>query len=332
MKPSTSLLLILLPALAMAAPPAGDATQAPKQDLKDVRQQINALEKEVKVKEANRAEATDALRGRAMTKPSPLLRSSITIRRAGDEVDAEPGFFEGDTVAHCGPTLKGEFARTLNLTCMFTGWTFTRSIRNNAHVHILSALEAAVETIPFAVVGLDFDNGSEFLNHGVIDWAAERTIFFTRSRPYKKNDQATIESKNNHLVRKYGFYYRYDTPEERAALNRLWPLVNDRLNYLTPTTKPIGYGSDRNGRRKRLYDKPRTPLDRLLAAQVLSRAQTAELTAYRDSLNPAEIGRRITALQTVLLKLAKDKTDQLHLATIPSALPDIHKGVRVKAS
>lgn len=276
--------------------------------------------------------ATDALRGYSTTKPSPLLRSSITIRRAGDEVDAEPGFFEGDTVAHCGPTLKGEFARTLNLTCMFTGWTFTRSIRNNAHVHILSALEAAVETIPFAVVGLDFDNGSEFLNHGVIDWAAERTIFFTRSRPYKKNDQATIESKNNHLVRKYGFYYRYDTPEERAALNRLWPLVNDRLNYLTPTIKPIGYGSDRNGRRKRLYDKPRTPLDRLLAAQVLSRAQTAELTAYRDSLNPADLGRRITALQTVLLKLAKDKTDQLHLATIPSALPDIHKGVRVKAS
>ena len=93
------------------------------------------------------------------------------------------------------------------------------------------------------MTGLDFDNGTEFLNKAVIKWAGEREIFFTRSRPYKKNDQATIESKNNHLVRKYGFYYRYDTVEERAVLNRLWRLVNDRLNYLTPTKKPVGYGS-----------------------------------------------------------------------------------------
>ena len=73
----------------------------------------------------------------------------------------------------------------------------------------------------------------------------ERDIYFTRSRPYKKNDQATIESKNNHLVRKYGFYYRYDTSEERHALNRLWKLVNDRLNYLTPTKKPVGSAAAR---------------------------------------------------------------------------------------
>lgn len=154
--------------------------------------------------------ATDAIRGASTTKPSPLLRSAIKVRKAGDEVEAEPGFFEGDTVAHCGPTLKGEFARTLNLTDVHTGWVFTRSVRNNAHVHILSALKAGVVEVPFAVTGLDFDNGSEFLNHAVIKWAADLDIFFTRSRPYKKNDQATIESKNNHLVRKYGFYYRYD--------------------------------------------------------------------------------------------------------------------------
>src|SRR5699024_5861045 len=146
----------------------------------------------------------DALHGLTTTRPSPLLRTSITVRKAGDEVEDEPGFFEGDTVAHCGPTLKGEFARTVNLTCVHTGWVYTRSIRNNAHVHVLAALEDAVTTVPFEVVGLDFDNGSEFINHDVIDWAAGRKIFFTRARPYKKNDQATIESKNNHLVRRYG--------------------------------------------------------------------------------------------------------------------------------
>lgn len=278
------------------------------------------------------APAKATIGGVSTTKPSPLLRSSIAIRRAGDEVEAEPGFFEGDTVAHCGPTLKGEFARTVNLTDVHTGWVFTRTVRNNAHTHILSALQAAVTEIPYEVTGLDFDNGSEFLNAAVIGWAGDRGIYFTRSRPYKKNDQATIESKNNHLVRKYGFYYRYDTEQERLVLNRLWPLVNDRLNYLTPTKKPTGYGTDRNARRTRLYDQPRTPLDRLLAAKVLSPAQEAELVAHRDSLNPAEIGRRIGDLQAVLLKLAKDKTEQLYLAGFPSALPDVRKGIRIKAS
>lgn len=141
------------------------------------------------------AKAKDQIGGVSTTKASPLLRSSITIRKAGDEVEAEPGFFEADTVAHCGPTLKGEFARTLNLTDVYTGWVYTRTIRNNAHTHILTALQHAADEIPYGITGLDFDNGSEFLNHAVIGWAGERGIYFTRSRPYKKNDQATIESK-----------------------------------------------------------------------------------------------------------------------------------------
>ena len=276
--------------------------------------------------------AKDQLRGGSTTKPSALLRSSIKVRKAGDEVEAEPGFFEGDTVAHCGPTLKGEFARTVNLTDVYIGWVFTRTVRNNAHTHILGALKAAVAEIPFEVTGLDFDNGTEFLNKAVITWAGEREIFFTRSRPYKKNDQATIESKNNHLVRKYGFYYRYDTDEERAVLNRLWLLVNDRLNYLTPTKKPVGFGTDRNGHRTRIYDTPATPLDRLLAAKVVSPAQETDLIAYRASLNPAAIGREIADLEAVLLKLAKHKTEQLYLASIPTALPDLRGGIRIKAS
>lgn len=278
------------------------------------------------------AKAKDQISGVSTTKPSPLLRNSIKVRRAGDEVEAEPGFFEGDTVAHCGPTLKGEFARTLNLTDVHTGWVFTRTVRNNAHTHILAALKVSITEIPYGITGLDFDNGTEFLNKPVITWAGDAGIYFTRSRPYKKNDQATIESKNNHLVRKYAFYYRYDTAEERAVLNRLWKLVNDRLNYLTPTIKPIGYASSADGRRRRLYDAPQTPLHRLLAAEVLSPAQQAALIAYRDSLNPAQIGRQIADLQNRLLVLAKEKTEQLYLASFPSALPDIDKGIRIKAS
>lgn len=278
------------------------------------------------------AKAKDQISGISTMKPSLLLRNSIKVRRSGDEVEAEPGFFEGDTVAHCGPTLKGEFARTFNLTDVHTGWVFTRSIRNNAHTHILSGLTSAVTEIPYAITGLDFDNGSEFLNHPVIEWAGTRGIYFTRSRPYKKNDQATIESKNNHVVRKYAFYYRYDTDTERVVLNRLWSLVNDRMNYLTPTIKPTGFSATTDGRRRRVYDAPATPVDRLLAAGVLSAAQRAELCAYRETLNPATIGREIAALQNQLLLLAKDKTEQLYLASIPSALPEVRKGIRVTAS
>lgn len=212
---------------------------------------------------------------------------------------------------------------------MHTGWTFTRSIRNNAETHIIAALTEAIEKIPFAVVGMDFDNGSEFLNHGVVGWAGDLGIYFTRGRPYKKNDQATIESKNGHLVRKHAFYYRYDTAAERKVLNRLWPLVDDQFNFLKPTKKPVGWGSDRAGRRKRLYDDPATPLDRLLRADVLSPAQERELITYRDRLDPLDIARRISDLENRLTSLARDKTEQLYLAQIPTALPEVRKGIRI---
>ena len=100
---------------------------------------------------------------------------------------------------------------------MLTGWTFTRSIRNNAEKHIISALDAAVDAIPFPVLGMDFDNGSEFINHGVVRWAGNLDIYFTRSRPYRKNDQATIESKNNHVVRRYASLLPPRTPTPSAG-------------------------------------------------------------------------------------------------------------------
>ena len=155
----------------------------------------------------------------------------------------------------------------------------------------------------------------------VITWAGSKGIYFTRSRPYKKNDQATIESKNNHLVRRIAFYYRYDTPEERVC-----SIGCGRSSMTGSTTSPrpsnrIGYANSADGRRRRLYDAPQTPLQRLLAAGVLSAAQQAGLIAYRDSLNPAKIGRQIADLQNRLLMLAKEKTEQLYLASIRPPYP-----------
>lgn len=119
-----------------------------------------------------------------------------------------------------------------------------------------------------------------------------------------------MELKINHLVRRYGLYYRYDTPEECVLLNRLWLLVDDRLNYLTPTKKPTGHATGRDRRRRRVYDSPKTPLDRLLAADVLSSVRQSEPTIYRDNLNPDKITREIGDLQDRLLTLAKGKTDR----------------------
>ncbi len=276
------------------------------------------------------ARAKDPIRGKSATRPGHLLRNSITVRKAGDEVEAEPGFFEVDTVAHCGPTLKGEFARSVNFTDMMTGWTFTCSIRNNAHVHIRAAFDQFIEQIPFAVTGIDCDNGSEFINHGLIGWAGERDVFFTRSRPYKSNDQATIESKNNHLVRRYGFYHRYDTAAELALLNELWALVNDRLNFFSPTKKPVGWATDSVGRRKRVYDKPAPPYQRLLAAGILSPTQEAELATYKATLKPTAMQRRITEIQQELTRFAGRKTRRLH-DQITWTAPD-PAGLKIRAS
>jgi hypothetical protein len=322
-------LVVAMPALLDALERHGELVDGRRRYSRAVRAELETMSAATIDRYLAPVKARDPLRGTTTTKPGPLLRNSITVRTAGDEVEDEPGFFEGDTVAHCGPTLKGEFARTLNLTDMCTGWSFSRSIRNNAHRHILAGLDTAVTAIPFMITGLDFDNGGEFINHDVIAWAASKDIFFTRSRPYKKNDQATVESKNNHLVRRYAFYWRYDNPKALALLNALWPLVNDRLNYFTPTKKPVGHTTDAAGRRRRLYDTPATPFDRLLAAGVLSADQKVQLVAYRDSLNPADLARRIQTLQDQLTGLARDPTLALQAAAAKPS-PAISREVKIR--
>lgn len=249
-----------------------------------------------------------ALKGISTTKPGALLRNSITVRKAGDEVEAEPGFFETDTVAHCGPTAKGEFARTLTMTDIVTGWIQLEILRNNARANMLAGLDRAASALPFDIAGLDADNGSEFINHEVMHWAADRLIFFTRSRPYYKNDQATVESKNNHAVRRYGFHYRYDTQDERDILAALWEVVCLKLNFFTATKKPTGWSQDATGKRKRLYDAPTTPYQRLKDSGILSQPQLDELEAVYRSINPAQLTRQILTYQDRLISLAKDKT------------------------
>ena len=254
------------------------------------------------------------LKGISTTKASPLLRTSIKIRTVGDERDGRPGAIEADTVAHCGPSFVGEFARTLTLTDMVTGWTENASIRNNASRWITQTVDELQARFPFPLVSFDSDNGSEFINHDVAEWLQARDIEQTRSRPYRKNDQATVESKNNHVVRKHAFYWRYDTPAGLTLLNQLWPLVSLRLNFFTPTRKPVAYTTAADGRRRRVYDDPKTPWQRVLATAILTEDRIAAAQARVHGVNPADLTRQINQIQIQLTAIARARTEALSAA------------------
>ena len=246
--------------------------------------------------------------GLSGTKPGPLLRNSIQVRKAGDEHEKAPGFVEADLVLHCGPTLAGEFVHSLTVTDVFTGWTENVALRNGAHRWVIEAMTEVEARLPFPLVGLDTDNGGEFINHALIKWAGDRDLFFTRSRPYKSNDNAHVEQKNGDVVRRHAFYYRYDTALELQLLNELYQLVRLRLNLFTATTKAIGWRSNKHGKKTRVYDKPRTPYQRVLDSGILTAKKAAKLATVFEATNPAELTRQITAIQTRLIALATDKT------------------------
>lgn len=245
---------------------------------------------------------------KSATRPGATLRSSIGVRQAMDEMEQAPGFFEIDLVAHCGHTLKGEHAWTLTATDVFTGWTENIAIRNRAHSRVVAAIEEITGRLPYAMVGLDCDNGGEFINHALIAWCAERAIFMTRARAHTSNDNAHVEQKNGDIVRKSAFRYRYDTPEELALLNELWGYVNVRKNLFLPTKKANGWRTTKAGRNTRTYDNPKTPYQRVIDSRVLVDEQAVGLQALHTQTNPAELTRNINRIQRALIASAKDKT------------------------
>ena len=212
-------------------------------------------------------------RGMSLTRPAgEHLRNSVRIRKCADEIARLPGLAEADTVAHCGPRARGEFARTLTMVDYATNWTVSVTVRNNAKSNIRRAVDLAIPLFPFPVTCFDSDNGTESVNDELIDWLQHKDIEQTRSRPYRKDDQATVESRNNHVVRRFAFYWRYDTEEQRDLPDRLWAKTYLLLNLFTPTRKPARIEQGRDGRRRTVYDRPRTPWARVLEYDAASRA------------------------------------------------------------
>ena len=243
------------------------------------------------------------LKGRSFTRPGSLLKHHIPVRTFADWSDVRPGFCEADLVAHDGGSAYGVFAQTLTLTDVATCWTETEVAKNKARVHVFAALKAARARLPFPLLGLDCDNGSEFINTQLMEYCVTEHITFTRSRAYHKNDNCYVEQKNNSVVRRAVGYYRYDRPRQLELLAMLYQALRLYTNLFEPVMKlreKVRHGS----RVTRRYDEPQTPFRRVLAHPQISQEVKEALTRQYENINLVELRRLLTRLQQALFRSA----------------------------
>jgi hypothetical protein len=251
--------------------------------------------------------AAMTLRGRSHTKPGSLLKDAIPIRTWAQWDDAVPGFVEIDLVGHEGGNAVGDHAYTLTVTDIATGWTENRSVPNRARKWVIAALEEIAKIMPFPLLGLDSDNGSEFINHHLLTWCEQRTITFTRSRPGNSNDGAHVEQKNWAVVRTVVGYHRYDTTAELLLLNKIWVLQSQMTNYFLAQQKLVSKVRD-GAKVTKKYDTPTTPHRRAEQHQAVTDQDKTIMGDTLLGLNPAAIQRQIQALTGQLLTLTTSKT------------------------
>ena len=242
------------------------------------------------------------LKPRAKTKPGSLLKRQIPIRTHSQWNENIPGFLEIDLLSHDGGSLQGEFAYTLVLTDIHTQWTELVAVKGRAQRWTFQALQKAMERFPFPIRGIDSDNDSAFINHHLLRWCRENGIVFTRSRPYWKNDNCHVEQKNWSVGRRYLGYFRYDTPQALEVLQQLGEVLSLYVNYFQPSVKlkqKIRVG----GKVKKIYEPPKTPYKRVVESDLPQQIKK-KLEEIYQRLNPAELHRKIVALQEKLFSLA----------------------------
>jgi hypothetical protein len=246
------------------------------------------------------------LRGRATTKPGSLLKSQIPVRTWADWDDARPGFVEIDLVSHDGGNPAGQFAFTLTVTDIATGWTENRSVPSKASTCVFRALKDIAEKMPFPILGVDSDNGSEFIDTHLLQWCDKNKITFTRARPGNKNDNCHVEQKNWAVVRTVVGYHRYDTAAEMLLLNEIWQLQSKLTNYFYPQQKLISKARD-GAKVSKKYDTAATPFHRVIGHPVTTVDDIAALALAHGRINPAATQRRIQVLANQLLTLTTSK-------------------------
>jgi hypothetical protein len=241
------------------------------------------------------------LRGRAGTKPGTLLKKQIPIRTFAEWDEQQPGFVEIDLVAHDGGVGAGDYCQTLDLTDVATTWTETLAVRNKAQAWVFAALKEIRQKLPFPLLGIDSDNGSEFINTYLVEYCQQQKLSFTRSRPYRKNDNCFVEQKNYSVVRRAVGYQRYDTELQLRLLNELYATLRLYSNFFQPTMKL--QSKERVGSKvTKRYDRAQTPYQRVLASARVSKAAKQQLRQKYETLNPAALKRKLMRLQDQLLK------------------------------
>jgi hypothetical protein len=238
------------------------------------------------------------------TKPGSLLKNLIPIRTFTEWDEERPGFLEIDLVAHCGNTTEGQFLCTLTWTDLCTGWTEVAGLLHRSQESVSEALRQMRQRLPFPLLGIDSDNGGEFINDLLYQYCLDEKITFTRSRPYQKNDQAHVEQKNWSVVRHTVGYDRWETAQELALLEHIYDDLRLYINFFQPSLKLIAKERIGNKTIKR-YDTAKTPYQRVLERQDISLQAKARLVNLYLQLNPAELRRCIDQKIAKLWKISR---------------------------
>ncbi len=256
-------------------------------------------------------------KGKGITKPGSLLRSEIEI--CGSIWDeTRPGFVEADTVAHCGSSSQGPFVLSVTLTDIATQWTESRAIWTKTAERVVEAIKDIETSMPFPIQGFDCDNGSEFLNDHLVRYFKNKRIPLTRSRPYRKNDNAHVEQKNWMHARTLFGYGRFENPDLVPIMNDIYKnLWSPYKNFFIPGMKlkeKIRVGS----RIVRKYDTPMAPYDRVVASPDVPEEKKQQLTEWMKTLNPFDLKDEIDKRMNLVRKLARISFDEWQLSNTPT--------------
>lgn len=243
-------------------------------------------------------------RGLSTTKPGTLLKKAIPVRTWAQWDDTRPGFVEIDLLAHCGHSVEGQYHFTLTAVDVSTGWTECLAISRKTQFSVFEAIQELRKRLPFPLLGIDSDNGSEFINDLLYRYCLQEQITFTRSRPYQKNDQAHVEQKNWSIVRRTIGYDRLETLDELALLRRIYQDARLYTNFFQPVLKLIGKVQV-DGKLRKQHDTASTPFRRVLAADQVSLEVKAYLMSLFVQLNPVTLRNSIDHQVGILWKIVR---------------------------
>ncbi len=246
-----------------------------------------------------RSSRKQGARGISTTRSGTLLKKQIPIRTFQDWNEAKPGFLEADLVAHCGTQAEGAYLYTLTLTDVATGWTECLPLLNRGQDAVIVALKRVRHLLPFPLLGIDTDNGGEFIHIELAAYCEQEHITFTRGRPQRSNDQCYVEQKNGQIVRQVVGYDRFVGELAYRQLTELYRALRLYVNCFQPSMKL--HTKQRAGSKvRRTYDQAQTPLQRLIASGELAAVKLQELVRVTQALDPLRLLHQLEHLQKAL--------------------------------